>query len=171
MKKIIYCMLILGFLTSCKECNPGQKEPEASFEVEGVYSVHERRILDSLIKGNESLEYAGICLEIHKPDTAVVRFVGLKEVKDISMKWSKVEEGKYKIDYKDKEAFFYDYRMHKDPKHPDLTYMVSLKSAKPIDDDTNSYTTMTKYFNDTLDDCTSYKREEMSQEPDPGPDN
>ncbi|WP_025178823.1 hypothetical protein, partial [Leptospira kirschneri] len=156
MKKIIYCMLILGFLTSCKECGPGQKEPEVSFEVDGVYSI-----MDSVVFKDRAFDYGGICLEIQKPDIAVVRFVGLKEVKDISVKWSKVEEGKYKIDYSGKEAFFYDYRIYKNSKHPDLTYMLTFKDSKPSSSDTDHYTTMSKLFNySTLDDCTSYKREE-----------
>ncbi|EMK05618.1 hypothetical protein LEP1GSC176_2187 [Leptospira kirschneri str. MMD1493] len=56
-------MLILGFLTSCKECKPGQNEPEVSFEVDGVYSVHE-----SLVFKDRAFDYGGICLEIQKPE-------------------------------------------------------------------------------------------------------
>lgn len=170
MKKIIYCLLILGFLISCKECKSGQKEPEVSFEMEGVYSVHEGRILKDLTKGDLSLDYGGICLEIQKPDAAVVRFVGLKEIKDISMKWSKVEEGKHKIEYHGNEAFLYDYEIWKG-KGPYMILMLSLQNSKPSNDDTKQYTSVTKQFNSALDDCTSYTREEMSQESDPGPDN
>ncbi|WP_061248027.1 hypothetical protein [Leptospira noguchii] len=165
--KIIYCLLILGFLTSCKECKPGQKEPEVSFEMDGVYSVHE-----SLVFRDRTFDYGGICLEIQKPNTAIVRFVGFKEVKDVRTKWQKVEEGKYEIDYDGKKAFFYDYIMDRDPKYPQIQYMLTFKDVKPMESETNYYTTFTKLFNyPTLDDCTSYKREEMNQDPDPGPDN
>ncbi|MCG6166852.1 hypothetical protein [Leptospira sanjuanensis] len=171
MKKIICSLFILAFLTSCKECKPGQKEPEVSFEVDGVYSVHDGRFLKDLTKGDVSLEYGGICLEIQRPDVAIVRFVGLKEVKDVSMKWSKVEEGKHKISYHSSSAFIYDYEVWKG-KGPYMILMLSSQETKPSNDETNSYTSMTKLFNyPTLDDCTSYKREEMTQESDPGPDN
>ncbi|UMQ53437.1 hypothetical protein FH582_16030 [Leptospira interrogans] len=166
MKKIIYCLLILGFLTSCKECKPGQKEPEVSFEVDGVYSVRA-----SLVFRDRTFDYGGICVEIQKPDTAVIRFVGLKEVKDVRTKWQRVEEGKYEIDYDGKKAFFYDYIMDRDPKSPEIKYMLTFSSTKPSSDDADIFTGMSKLFNDTLDDCTSYKREEMNQDPDPGPDN
>ncbi|WP_016761851.1 hypothetical protein [Leptospira kirschneri] len=173
MKKVIWSIFILAFLTSCKECGPGQKESEVSFEVDGVYSIREGHILKDLTKGDVSLDYAGICLEIQKPDIAVVRFVGQKEIKDISMKWSKVEEGKYKIDYSGKEAFFYENRRSKSgSKSAYLIYMLTFKEVKPMESETSQYVGMSKLFNyPTLDDCTSYKREEMNQEPDPGPDN
>ncbi|WP_025182878.1 hypothetical protein [Leptospira kirschneri] len=166
MKKIIYCLLILSFLTSCKECKPGEKESEVSFEVDGVYSVR-----SSLVFKDRTFDYGGICLEIQKPDTAIVRFVGLKEVKDIRTKWQRVEDGKYEIDYDGKKAFFYDYEIWKG-KGPYLIYMLTFSSTKPSPDDPDTFTGMSKLFNyPTLDDCASYKREEMSQESDPGPDN
>ncbi|EMO53996.1 hypothetical protein [Leptospira noguchii] len=170
MKKIICSLFILAFLTSCKECGSEKKEPEVSFEVDGVYSVHESRILKDLTKGDVSLDYGGICLEIRKPDVVIARFVGLKEVKDVLMKWSKVEEGKHKISYQGNSVFTYDYEIWKG-KGPYMILMLSSLENKPSNDDTSNYTSITKRFNNTLDDCTSYKREEMNQDPDPGPDN
>lgn len=167
MKQIICSLFILAFLTSCKECGPGKKAPEVSFEVEGVYSVH-----TSLIFKEQAFDYGGICLEIQKPDTAIVRFVGLKEVKDVHTKWQRIEEGKYEIDYDGKKAFFYENRRSKPgSKSAYLIYLLTFKDVKPAESETNHYTSITKLFNDTLDDCTSYKREEMNQDPDPGPDN
>lgn len=166
MKKILYCVLILGFLASCKDCKPGQKAPAVSFEVDGVYSVR-----SSLVFKDRTFAYGGICLEIQKPNTAILRFVGLKDVKDVHMKWRKVEEGKYEIDYEDKKAFFYEYIMDRDPKSPEIKYMLTLNTTKPSTNDVDVFTGMSKLFNDTLEDCTSYKREEMNQDPDPGPEN
>ncbi|EMO65673.1 putative lipoprotein [Leptospira kirschneri str. 200803703] len=105
MKKIIYCLLILGFLTSCKECKPGQNEPEVSLEVDGIYGVYETRILYTLAKSDISFDYKAVCIEIQKPDVFVVRFLNTEKKKDIHMKWEKAEEGKYKINYKDQTAF------------------------------------------------------------------
>ncbi|EJO69353.1 hypothetical protein LEP1GSC044_3725 [Leptospira kirschneri serovar Grippotyphosa str. RM52] len=116
-------------------------------------------------------QYGAVCIEIQNPSAFIVRFLDAKKEKDVRMKWEKVEEGKYRISYKDREAFFYDYMKDADPKRPYLIFMMSLKGVKPLESD-DDYTNLTKLNNSpTLDDCTTYKREEMNQDPDPGPDN
>ncbi|XDD51151.1 hypothetical protein AB3N59_05080 [Leptospira sp. WS92.C1] len=172
MKKIICSLFILAFLTSCKECGPGKKAPEVSFELEGIYGVYESFVASHLAGSDLPAEYGAVCIEIQNPDVFVVRFLDLKKIKDIHMKWKKLEEGKYKISYKDQEAFFYDHRMDKDLRHPDLTFVMSLKDNKPLSSDTGNYTKMTKLFNyPTLDECTEYEKGQLDQDPDPGPDN
>ncbi|TGK43542.1 hypothetical protein [Leptospira andrefontaineae] len=169
MRKIIYCVLLLTLLASCKECGK-EKEPEVSFDIEGVYGVYNANMAGQVFTAESPASYDAVCIEIQKPDTLIVRFLDLTKITDVSLQWSKVEEGKYKINTKGQNAYFYDYIIRKHA--PELTLMLSYKVNKPDRKDTENYTTMTKLFNHpTLDSCADSMREELQRPSDPGPEN
>ncbi|PJZ26536.1 hypothetical protein CH352_05155 [Leptospira hartskeerlii] len=173
MKKIVYGFFLLVFLNSCKDCASGKEDLVISFTEEGIYSIRpEKAIFGSLTAGEDSINYGGVCLEIQNPDVLIIRFVAPEKTKDISMRWSKLAEGKYRINYKDKVAYFYSHRIDRDPKDPDLAFMLSLKDSKPVPKDTEDYVLMTRIFNyPTLDYCAESEQRELNTPPDPGPEN
>ncbi|PKA17271.1 hypothetical protein [Leptospira haakeii] len=172
MKKIIFSFLLLAFLSSCKECNSAKEESEVSFDLEGIYVVSENALVNQLAGEGVPFKSQSVCIEIQKPDVLIIRYLDLKQETDLSMKWAKVEVGKYKISNKDKVAYFYDYSVYKNTKHPQMSFLLSLKNNKPLEKETEDYSMMTRSFRiPSLDDCTIAKREELNTPPDPGPEN